>query len=230
MGSVHYLDSGIYTVTDASRLLGISASKVRGWVAGHPGSEAGPIIPTEYDKLGRRIALSFKNLIEALFVKNFADHGISIQSIRVMAEEAKRILNTAHPFATEIMFKTDKKRIFAQIFNDSIKEVQLYDLKKRNWTIESIMRDFLTDAVVYGPEGYAHLWYPRKEQAPHVVVTPTHAFGQPILKDSGVPTETLLDALDAEDGDYIRVAKWYQVSPEDVLEARKFEHLLDRAA
>lgn len=230
MGNIHYLDSGIYTIRDAARLVDISQAKVRGWITGYPSSAAGPIIPSEFDRIDHHIALSFKNLIEALFVKNFADHGVSIQAIRIMADEAKRILDNPHPFATDVLFRTDGKIIFAEILDKAAREVHLYDLKQRNWAIDQIIRPFLRKTVVYGPEGYAMRWFPRKRQAPNVMVTPTHAFGQPVLEKSGVPTETLVDALKAEGGDYERVARWYEVSPNEVREAERFETLLDKAA
>jgi uncharacterized protein (DUF433 family) len=217
-----YLDAGIYTIRDAVRLTGASEGQIRGWARGHPGSRAKPLLLAEYEQLGWRIPLSFKNIFETILIKAFSDFGISIQGIRAMAEEAREMLGDDHPF-TRVKFKTDGQKIFAEMLNTSSKQKELYDLRTRNWAIERVMRQFLKAPVKYNADGYANVWYPRKKIAPHVVITPTKAFGQPVLEDSGVPTETLVDAIEAEGGNYARVARWYVVPVDQVREAKRFE-------
>ena len=145
-----------------------------------------------------------------------------------MAEEAKRLLRDEHPF-TRLRFRTDGVKIFAEMLNAASNKKELYDLKTHNWAIEKVMHQFLKAPVEFNAKGYANVWYPRKRKAPNVVITPTKAFGQPVLQDSGVPTSTLADALEAEGGDYMRVARWYEVSPQRVKEAKRFEELLAAA-
>jgi uncharacterized protein (DUF433 family) len=220
---VHYLDAGIYTVPDVARLVRASHAQVRGWVEGHPHSKSKPIVQGEFERLGWRATLSFKNLVEALFIKCFADEGFSVQAIRVMAEEARRFFNDPHPFARNIAFKTDGTSIFAEFWSELRNNAQLYNLKSHNLALRDIMMPFLREPPEYGPDGYARLWRPRREAAPHVVLNPVRAFGQPILERSGVPVRTLVDALAAEQGDYRKVARWYEVEEHEVREAERFE-------
>jgi uncharacterized protein (DUF433 family) len=223
MGSVHYLDAGIYTVPDVAKLVRASQAQVRGWVEGHPGSKSEPIVLGEFERLGWRATMSFKNLVEALFIKCFARAGFSVQEIRLMAEEARTFFDDPHPFARDIAFKTDGRSIFAEFWNEVGHKEQLYNLRSHNHALREIMQPFIHEPPEYGPDGYARLWRPRREEAPNVVLNPVRAFGQPIMESSGVPVRTLTDALKAENGNYRKVARWYEVTEDEVKEAERFE-------
>ncbi len=223
------LEAGIYTVSDASKLLGVSNQKVNGWVFGYQNTHSAPIAPSQLDKIDGQKAMTFVNLMEARFIAAFAKHGVSVRAMRLMAEEAKRFLNVPHPFATDMLFKTDGRKIFIEVA-ESAEDKALYDLGGKNWAFHNILAEGLKDEVLYGPSGYAMAWAPRRGVAPNVLVDPRKAFGQPVLKDSGVPTRALFDAFNAEDETYESVAHWYDVPVEQVKEAVKFEFDLARAA
>ena len=121
------------------------------------------------------------------------------------------------------MFKTDGQQIFAEILNHVSRKTELYNLKKHNWALNEVMQSFLREPPQYDVDGYARVWYPRQEIAPHVILNPAYAFGQPVLDESGIPTRTLVDALRAENDDYKKVARWYEVSEDAVREAERFE-------
>jgi uncharacterized protein (DUF433 family) len=222
--NIHYLDAGIYTVPDVAHFVRASHAQVRGWVEGHAKSKAPPIVLGEFERLGWRATMSFKNLIEALFIKCFADEGFTIQAIRLMAEEARRFFNDPHPFARNVAFKTDGKYIFADFWDELQQKRGLYNLKNHNHAIDEIMRPFLREPPEYGADGYAKLWRPRRDVAPNVILNPVRSFGQPIIAQSGVPVRTLVDALKAERGNYRKVARWYEVSEDQVKEAERFEN------
>lgn len=221
------LDSGIYSVADARRLIRIPDMRVRRWIDGDRRTHAEAILDNELGWAGGKLAFSFVNLMEMRFLAFFASHGVRIPAIRVMAEEAKRILRHPHPFATSTVFKTDGKAIYSETERQTGDE-QLYNLLNRNFEFKPIIAQSLKEGVVYDPSGLIRAWYPRKEIAPNVLVHPKHAFGKPILKDSGIPTKTLADA--AERDSVGTVAKWFEVSSARVLEAIKFEEELKRAA
>ena len=105
----------------------------------------------------------------------------------------------------------------------------IYDLKTTNYEMVLVVMDSLKDDVVYDPTGTAIFWRPRPHIAPNVVVHPSYSFGRPILKASGVPTEALFDAMQAEKSTKI-VADLYEVPERQVREAIGFERDLRRAA
>jgi uncharacterized protein (DUF433 family) len=225
MVAASYLNSGLYTVRDAARLISVHPQRLRRWVTGDPHvSTTVPLVGTNIERFDGQVSLSFLNLIEALFISKFAAYGLHVRSIRVMAEEAKHFLQTPYPFSRNIIFRTDGQRILAEIIKRT-GDHELYDLRKHNFAFYGILKKALKPAIVYGSD-QAERWYPRKKGAPNVIVNPVASFGQPVLADSGVPTRTIRRAVKAEGGDCRTVAKWFDISPARVEEAVKFESRL----
>jgi len=217
------LSSGIYSIPDAARLIGVHAARLRWWVCGGgAGDYSRPLIKRDLPVVDHQIALSFVNLIEARFIAAFASHGVHVRSIRIMAEEAQQMLGTEHPFAKDGMFRTDGKKIYLATVKRT-KDRKLYDLKTRNWAMPQILAQGLKTGVEFSVNGLARTWYPRKTIAPSVSVSPVVAFGQPALHNSGVPTVAIHDALLAEEMDYGNVARWFEITVDQVKQAEKFE-------
>jgi uncharacterized protein (DUF433 family) len=223
------LDSGIYTVPEAARLLGLPNQRARGWIAGYPRTRGAPIIKNQIEKIDDQVAMSFVNLMEARFLEVFSSHGIHLNSLRLMAQEAKEILDDPHPFAKHLVFKTDGRKVFAEVA-EKTDDKRLYDLKTKNWAYYDILVEGLIKGANYDPSGIAKYWKPRPSVAPNVIVHPKIAFGQPVLKDSHIPTIALFDAFNAEGETYESVARWYEIKENKVKEAVRFEVELSRAA
>ena len=222
------LEQGLYTVGDAARLLRVNPRKIRGWVSGYAQTKAAPIISNDIGWLEGALAFSFTNLMEMRFIQHFAALNVRVASIRAMAEEAVRILKHPHPFATETVFHTDGRKIFADIA-DVTGDRRLYDLRAKNWAMLEVIQQSLHEGVSYNPSGEAISWRPRTEFR-DVIIHPTVAFGQPTIRDTGIPTRTLYEAFQAEEEDFDTVAKWYDLPAACVREAVRFELQLAMAA
>jgi uncharacterized protein (DUF433 family) len=225
---VNLLTTGIYTVSEAAYLVGVSKQRVRGWVSGYPRRSIPPIIDNEVGWVDDRVAFSFTNLMEIRFVAFFENLGIKLPVIRGIMQEAKDLLDHPHPFATHIIFRTDGRKIVAEIARKRSGKL-IYDLKTKNYEMRTVVLDSLKDDVWYDAEGTARFWYPRQRIAPNVIVHPRFSFGRPILRDSRIPTSTLADAVHAE-GSTRSVATWYEVPEKQVREALRFETVLRKAA
>lgn len=221
------IESGIYSVSEAAALIGATERKVRGWVAGYQGGDA-PLIDNELGWIDGRLAFSFTNLMEIRFVAFFAKAGVKIRQIRAILDEVKHTLNHPHPFATRTVFRTDGKKIVAEIGRRNGVS-NIYDLKSRNYEMRSVVLMSLKDDVEYDPSGEIRLWRPRPKLAPHVILHPKFSFGQPVLQDSRVPTAALRDAVAAE-GSAAAVADQYDLPVKQVREALKFETQMRMAA
>jgi uncharacterized protein (DUF433 family) len=213
------LSAGIFDIRAAARLLNMPQAKLRHWVA-NPDTES--MIERDIPTMNRSITLSFVNLIEAHFINVFSKFGVNLNSLRVMAEEAKTVLATHHPFATDAIFKTDGRNVFLSVLQET-GDPKLYNLRARNWAMQKVLEREFKEDIVYGPSGTASIWYPRKGGAPNVVVNPKVSFGRPSLREYGVPTETLVDAVDVSDGDIDSVSRWYDIPVPMVKEAVRFE-------
>jgi uncharacterized protein (DUF433 family) len=78
--------------------------------------------------------------------------------------------------------------------------------------------------VVFDPVTHlASRWFPRAAEFPEVVVDPKIAYGRPAIEEAGVPTAALFRQWKAEKGDSSRVARWFNVSTDDVKSAVEFE-------
>ncbi|MEW8551661.1 MAG: hypothetical protein AB2533_14540, partial [Candidatus Thiodiazotropha endolucinida] len=95
------LSTGIYTVSEAAKLLGVANARVNGWVFGYPKTKSGPIVKSDLEIIDGEKAMTFVNLMEARFIAAFARHGVSVKAMRAMARNAQEILGSPHPFATD---------------------------------------------------------------------------------------------------------------------------------
>ena len=227
MTSAKLVQSGIFSVSEAAELVGTTERRVRGWISGYADGEA-PILHNDLGWIDGRLAFSFTNLMEIRFLAFFVDVGIRIQDIRSIMGEAKQYLNHPHPLATNAVFKTDGKKIFAKICTRNGAS-NIYELKSRNYEMEPVVLESLMEDVEYDTAGDAQLWRPRPKIAPNVIVHPRIAFGRPVLRHSRIPAATLSAAASAE-GSAQAAADWYDVPVRQVREAVRFERALRRAA
>lgn len=221
------LDAGIYTVPEVAALVEAPADLVRTWIIGRPDRQTA-VIDNQLGRVSGKVAISFANLMELRFVAKFASQGIKLHEIRNIMTEAKALMGQhPHPFATRLIFRTDGKKILAETIRKNGHD--LYDLKSHNYEFWEVVADSLKEDIVFDPHGEAAAWYPRRAVAPHVVVNPAFSFGQPTLRESHIPTETLALAVKAE-GSARVVAKLFDIPERQVSEAVAFQRELRKAA
>jgi len=221
------LESGIYSLSDAARLLGVDIAKVRVWVNGR-GERQAPLIENQLGKVGHAYLISFANLIELRFIAMFAEADVPLRTIRAVMNEARALLNRPHPFATNVVFTTDGKNILARIMDKDGRE-DVVDLKSKNYQMLTIILNSLKPDVVFdASSGEATAWFPRRDIAPNILVHPRFSFGRPILLDSHIPTEAIEQSARIEGEDV--TADLYEIPVEQVREAVQFEEQLRRAA
>ena len=100
--------AGIYPAGEAARLAQLEPQRLRRWVEGYSYQiRAGerrsskPVFKNEARRDGQHLVLSFLDLIEACFVKVFLDHGVSLQTIRVVADRGRKHLQDRAPVLRE---------------------------------------------------------------------------------------------------------------------------------
>src|SRR5258706_2704423 len=107
MASPDLLRTGIYTVRDAADLIGVPHQKIRAWIAGWPRTVAAPVLENDLGWVDDKFAFSFANLMELRFIAFFESAGVKLRAIRAIMDEVRAELRRTHPFATNIVFKTD---------------------------------------------------------------------------------------------------------------------------
>lgn len=215
---------GLYTFPEAARLAGVPCAELRRWLLGYrrgkgDSAHTSPPLWTPEPLAAGINGLSFHDLLEIRFVKHFRRLGISLQTIRIAAQNAREILGSDYPFTCK-GFQTDGRTIFADAIAAS-GDPELIDLRRRQYVIQHVLRPSLLAGIEYENGGPAR-WYPM-ERSKVVVLDPEIAFGKPVVTEVGVRTDILHDAWLAESKNAGRVAAVYEVPVKAVEAAIRFE-------
>jgi uncharacterized protein (DUF433 family) len=220
-----YLGVGIYSIPDASRISGVSTSRIRRWARGYQykvGNETrqSPAVwEADLPPIDGVFSLSFLDLLEVRFIDAFLDAGLGWKKLRLAADTAKELLGTTHPFSTQ-SFKTDGRTIFAEFVEETGERI-LLDLVRSQYAFNQVVSPSLYKGIEFSPNDAPIRWWPMGKRS-QIVIDPLRAFGQPITSREGVPTKTLVEAVAAE-GSIDRVSHWFAVKPSAIRAALKFE-------
>lgn len=223
LGSVRPLSGGFYTVSEVSRILGLgSTAVVNNWLGG---GKSAPTIVRQYSETKD---VGFWDLIEIRFINYFRKQGVSLQHLRKAANKARERFSVTHPFAlSDVKFKTDRKKIFADIGSeDGIKELE--EMTTGQLSFYEIVEDFLAKGVEFDPSsGLARRWMPEPESHPNIILDPKVSHGQPSVMMFKVPTKALFLNWRAEQFSYSATSDWFEIDEERVREAVDYELGLD---
>lgn len=217
---------GIYPASEAARLAELDPRRLRRWIAGYTFADktgarraSKPVFSNAARRDGKHLVLSFLDLVEARFVKVFLDKGVSLPTIRLVAEEAERLFRTKHPFCIK-RFETDGETILARMDTEDQDGERLLDLKRKHFVFPAVFNPLL-HSLDYAESGDAVRWWPRGKSTP-IVLDPKRAFGAAIVARSAVPTRALFDAHRA--GETAEsIARWFRVGIDEVDAAIAFE-------
>jgi len=228
-----YIGVGLYTLTDAARLLRVRPSTLRNWVNGYTYRteertvHQRPVVFRRFDEP----LLTFHEFVELLFVKLFREEGVSMQAIRKAAAAASHLFDTPYPLAVK-RFDTDGKLLFATLEEeakgDSKSERIVHELGKGQVMFDSVIRPFFRHLDYRGVAEAIRYW-PAEGQR-WIVLDPERAFGQPIDAETGVPTRVLYEAYLATQEDATKAARSFEVPLGAVEHSVRFECELLRAA
>lgn len=216
---------GIYSLSDAQRLTGVPARRIRRWTAGYLITKQGVIkqsTPVIANHLSADLgipALNFADLIEVRFLNAFRELGVSMKAIRIASRRAKQILGLSHPFSSQ-RFSTDRHTILAQFVTETGDDVML-DLVHSQYELERLVSRYLVGEIEFNDRGQPQRWRPFPE-SDRIVIDPARAFGAPILDAEGIQTLVLARAVQAE-GSVEGVAKMFNVDPAAVDVAYRYE-------
>lgn len=225
----HFLNTGLYTVSEAARLTRIPAGKIRRWIRGYTFRKgesvrhSDAVWQTEIKPLDNNVALSFRDLLELRFVDAFIKAGVSWVTMRRAHTKAQEELKTTHPFCSK-RIATDGKSILLKQAEEDSDEV-LINLVTNQREFSRIVQDFLKELEFSGDD---IVWWPLGKNR-QIVVDPRRNFGQPTVAKSGVPATTLARSVKANSSIDI-VVRWYQAQRDEVRDAVEFEESLAKAA
>lgn len=217
------LGTGIYTIPEAARLLGTTPRRLKGWAEGYR-HHRGDVVRTSEPILDRSKTeaglVTFAELIELFFVREFINAGVKLPRVRVVHSHLRREWGTPFPFAFGKLYTDGRTLLMAagDDFLDVIKQQKVF----------VFAREFFKD-VDFDQAQLAARWWPLGHGR-LVVLDPQRAFGSPIEVRSGIRTEVLFNAFQAENADAKAVAEWYEIDEQAVLDAVAFEDKWRKAA
>ncbi|PTT91215.1 DUF433 domain-containing protein [Pelomonas sp. HMWF004] len=226
------LGTGMYPLTRAARLVGAELRTVRRWLKGYSWKYgdgrkvSGPLWTLQHaqdEEFGEEQVLGFQDLLELRTVARFIEQGVSLRVIRATIDIARETLGD-YPLHSK-RFVTDGKRIFFEAVERAGDEGQLLDVRRQQFAIDAVIRPSLLEGIEYGADATALRWFPIAKKR-LVVLDPQLQFGEPIVAEGGVPTDTLAAACKAEGDNVERVARLYRVKPQEVKAAVAFEQQL----
>ena len=216
------LNTGLYTVPEASRLTRISTGKIRRWIKGYDFRTSGSIRHSdavwqgEIKPIDKRISLSFRDLLELRFVDAFIRAGVSWRTMRRAHTKAQDELQTTHPFCSNRMATDGKSILMRQAKEDS--DEALINLLTDQKEFPRIVETFLKELEFSGND---IIWWPLGRER-QIVLDPRRNFGQPSAARSGVPTRVLARSVKTNRS-VEAVSHWFEVSEGEVRDAVEFE-------
>jgi uncharacterized protein (DUF433 family) len=216
------LNTGLYTVPEASRLTRISTGKIRRWIKGYDfrsgesvrHSEA--VWQGEIKPIDKKISLSFRDLLELRFVDAFIRAGVSWHTMRRAHARAREELNTTHPFCSNRIFTDGRGILLRQGEEDS--NQTLIDLATNQVEFSRLVEPFRKELEFSGSD---IIWWPLGRER-QIVLDPRRNFGQPSAARSGVPTRVLARSVKTNRSVEV-VSHWFEVSEGEVRDAVEFE-------
>jgi uncharacterized protein (DUF433 family) len=230
------LARGFYTVRDAARLIEVgNAQRIRGWLGGYPRRRAGPLLIRDYAPVGKTQELSFLDLMEVRFVEHFRSIGVKPQTLRRCLETARAKFKEDKPLLKQgvLFIPTDDRRkvVVEEVLKPVAEENSdkaLWNLVDRNYEFNQFIERHLARGLTFDPKTeLTATWAPRPKEFPDIIIDPAVAYGQPVIPKQ-IPTATLFEAWEAENGDAATVADWFNIPTSQVQMAVGFEQLLKR--
>ncbi len=221
---VRWLESGVYTIPGASRLTGISESRIRRWLQGYSYRKDGkrhdvpPVWEGSLPECAGRLAVSFRDLVEMRFLDAFLDLGVSWQKIRHAQAQAREQFGLTHPFCTN-RFRSDGGHLVLEMM-ESTGRANVVDLESQQQLFAETTAPLREELEFDDGEGVVR-WWPLGRSR-RVVLDPLRSFGRPVTADEGIPT-SVLQAAALQGYDHTEIAGWYETSVEAVLDACRFE-------
>ena len=216
---------GFYTVREAARLLNIpTTSNITKWLQGGPKTKVGPVLERQYQPVATIQELSFWDLLEVRFIVHFRQRGVTLQALRKAAQTARELWRQQHPFAlSRAKYLTDRQSVF-ELSARETNDTTLLNLVTRQYAMYEVLEDLINRGLDFDPTtGLAREWRPKFKEFPSVFLNPLIAFGKPIIGPTAVPTLSIFQTWEAEDGDYSAAADWYGIDETTAREAVEFE-------
>lgn len=212
------LGHGVYTISEAARLVGVSHRQAKAWFSGWTVDTPGVLGKSDYTDMQRPDLVSFLDLVDVLVVGQLRKQNISMPAIRRAYRIISSRLNSPHPFGRQELYADTTGRLFYYAGTESGDE-SLVELVSGQAAFPKILLRYL-QKIEYDPDSRLAR---RITLGQNIAIDAQMRYGKPIVVSAGMPTALLAGAYKANNRDAEHVADWYNVSVTDVMDAVDFE-------
>lgn len=180
------IGEGVYLIKDVAKILGLDYELCRRWINGYWDGNLRDNFSYVFGEKGNK-AINFYSLIEFYTFYKLREKNIGASAIRKLHKELAEKYNSDYPFALAQDFYIEDRKYKKLIVVDVIDGYYKNDGKKKLYL--KFYDDFL-EKVEFDKDNFARRYYPLGKEK-NVVVDPLHQFGQPIIKDTNIKTQTI---------------------------------------
>ena len=220
------LGIGVYTVPEASKMIGMQNQSLYRWLRGYAWKDrsqniriSDPLWAAQYEISDDGVFLGFRDLVEARVVNALIKLGVGLPTVRVCLDRAQDLIGSDHPLSTK-QFKTDGKSIFLEI-TEGVNEPELVNLKTRQGVFNTVVAPSLSGLEFDDDAASRWLLNPKKT----LVADPERSFGQPLIAEHGITTAAVARAVQSE-GSIDAVAELYEIKKSLIKDAILYESQL----
>jgi hypothetical protein len=154
---------GLYTLSEASRLLGVSASKISRWLRGHEigGQHYDQLWQPQIDLGDGHVYLGFRDLMVVRVASAFIERGLSAQKVCRAIDLAREMVGEERPLSTT-EFRTDGQTVFLQLTEEDGSDTMV-DLFLKQHVFREIIEPSLENIDFV--DGIAARWWPNGKHA-----------------------------------------------------------------
>jgi uncharacterized protein (DUF433 family) len=180
------------------------------------------VIHADLPAIEDQVGLSFLNLIELRLLAAFRHEGLSLQKVRKAADYLSSLHGVEHPLAWNRL-SHDGRDVFVWVEQGKEDHVVIQTTGRRvgHCVLDKVLEPYFHEIDFDPQTNLARRWYPMGRDA-SVVVDPAIAFGEPVLEGTRLSTRIIFDRIRAGD-DADTIARWYEIDPQGVELARRFE-------
>jgi uncharacterized protein (DUF433 family) len=232
------LGLGLFPLPEAARLAQLDVRTARRWAQGYSYTYQGErrvspaLMPLTLDQIRNEQDVTFQEMLTLRLVRGFRQAGLSLLTIKRVAERAAKSYGMAMPFVSK-RFRTDGRKVFLELNSEPAANEEP-SIPRRERRLIEVLTGQDNFAEVVEPSLFANVdwqddlasrWWPLT-RGRQVVLDPQIGFGAPHVANTGVPTGVIAAAMQAEGGGEAArkaVADWFGVTEDAVLDAVYFE-------
>jgi uncharacterized protein (DUF433 family) len=209
------IGTGIYTIPDIASILRLPTTKVRRWMKEYWNEKFAQGEHNTFSQgSGKEQVTNFYTLIEFYTFYQLRLNGVSSFKINKAHDVLAKVYKTKYPFAKSNIL-TDGKNVF---FSGEVGEIIEAD-KTLQINIKEILEPFCK-SIDFDVNSLATRFYPLGKNH-EIIIDPHRQFGQPVIGDTNILTETVFDLYRA--GEPLKViANIFELTSKQVKDAIDF--------